>query len=259
MDKGLATIFGLAGKVAMVTGAASGLGAHFAGTLAAAGAAVVCTARRTDRIEGVAEAIRAAGGTAMAVPMDVTCAASVEAAFANSEAALGGIDILVNNAGQTAFGPFYDSDDEAWDRVMEVNLKGMWRVAVAAARRMAGRGRGGTIVNVASILGFLAKPGFAHYGASKAAVLHLTRAMALDLLASGIRVNAIAPGYFGTEMTDWYFETDAGRQEIEGLPLKRLGRLTELDGPLLLLASDASSFMNGSILTVDAGHSTRLS
>lgn len=259
MSQDVTKLLSLDGKVAMVTGAASGFGAHFARTLAAAGASVVCTARRTDRIEAVADAIRQGGGNAIAVPMDVTGNDSVEQAFAAAEAAFGVVDVLVNNAGQTAYGPFFEADDEAWDRLMDVNLKGVWRVARAATRRMIAHDKRGAIINIASILSFLAKSGFGPYGAAKGAVLQLTRTMALDLLDHGIRVNAIAPGYFATEMTDWYFESDIGRSDIETLPGKRLGRLDELDGPLLLLASDASSHMNGSVITVDGGHSVRLS
>jgi NAD(P)-dependent dehydrogenase (short-subunit alcohol dehydrogenase family) len=252
-------LFSLDGKVALVTGAASGLGAHFAQTLSAAGASVVCVARRKDRIEAVAASIRAKGGQALAVAADVTDRDSVEAAFDAAERSYGVVDVLVNNAGVSYPGLLTEIPEEQWNAVIDVNLTAVWRVSQCAARRLRDAGKRGCIINIASVLGMMAKPLFGIYGTAKAGLLQLTRNLALDCLPLGIRVNAISPGYFRTELTDWFFDTDEGQKEAELLPLGRIGRVEELDGPLLLLASDASSYMNGSVLTVDSGHSIRLS
>lgn len=252
-------LFSLEGKVVLVTGAASGLGAHFAPTLAAAGASVICVARRQDRIETVAANIRACGGQAISVAADVTDRASVEAAFDAAESCYGVVDVLVNNAGVTRPGFLTDMPEEQWNEVMNVNLTAVWRVSQCAIRRLRDAGKQGSIINIASILGVMAKSFFGNYAVAKAGLLQLTRNLALDCLPLGIRVNAISPGYFRTELTDWFFETEEGRKEADALPLGRVGRVEELDGPLLLLASDASSYMNGSVLTVDSGHSIRLS
>lgn len=254
-----AAIFSLAGRVALVTGASSGFGAHFAQVLAAAGAQVACVARRVDRVEALAQSLRDAGAQAFGCAMDVTDGDSISAGFDSVEAALGTVDLLVNNAGLSAPAPFAQMSDEQWRSVLDVNLSAPFRVSREMCRRLIAQGRPGSIVHVASILGHLAKAMFVNYGTTKGALIHLTQAMALDLLPHRIRVNALAPGYFPTEMTNPFFETDAGRQEIAALPPGRLGRLDELDGPLLLLASEASSYMNGSVVTVDHGHSVRLS
>jgi NAD(P)-dependent dehydrogenase (short-subunit alcohol dehydrogenase family) len=251
--------FSLAGRVALVTGASSGFGERFATVLAAAGAKVACVARRADRVEAVAEAIRAAGGQAMPCVMDVTDQASMRAGFDAIEAEFGTVDVLVNNAGLSAPAPFAEMSNQQWDSVLDVNLSAPFYVARETSRRLIARGQPGSIINIASILGHLAKAMFVNYGTTKGAMIHMTQYMALDLLPHGIRVNAIAPGYFPTEMTNPFFETDAGKAEVAALPPARLGRLEELDGPLLLLASDASSYMNGTVLTVDYGHSIRLS
>jgi NAD(P)-dependent dehydrogenase (short-subunit alcohol dehydrogenase family) len=250
--------FSLAGRVALVTGASSGLGAHFADVLAGAGAKVACVARRTDRVQATAAAIKARGGKAHACAIDVTDAASIARAFDEVEEALGTVDLLVNNAGATAPAPFPEMTPEHWHPVLDVNLSGPYHVSQAMARRLIARGLPGAIINIASILGHLAYLNFTSYGTTKGALIHLTRYMALDMLQHGIRVNAIAPGYFPSEMTNPFFESEAGKEEIGKLPAKRLGRLEELDGPLLLLASQAGSYMNGSVLTVDYGHSIRL-
>ncbi|WP_439386555.1 SDR family NAD(P)-dependent oxidoreductase [Ideonella sp. YS5] len=254
-----ARMFSLDGRVALVTGASSGFGERFATVLAAAGAKVACVARRADRVEAVAEAIRAAGGEAMPCVMDVTDHASMRAGFDAIEARFGTVDVLVNNAGLSAPAPFAEMSNQQWDSVLDVNLSAPFYVAREMSRRLIARGRPGSIINIASILGHLAKAMFVNYGTTKGAMIHMTQYMALDLLPHGIRVNAIAPGYFPTEMTNPFFETDMGKAEVAALPPGRLGRLEELDGPLLLLASDASSYMNGTVLTVDYGHSIRLS
>lgn len=252
--------FSLAGRVALVTGAGSGIGERMAHVLAAAGAEVACVARRVERVEAVAAAIRDAGGKAMACRMDVADKASIGPALDEVQARFGKpVHILVNNAGLSNPTLFQQMSDEQWNSLLDVNLSGPFYAAQAVAQRLIAAGQGGSIINIASILGHLAYPAFINYGTTKGALIHMTRYMALDLLSHGIRVNAIAPGYFPSEMTNPFYESEAGIKEIANLPARRLGRLEELDGPLLLLASEASSYMNGSVLTVDYGHSVRLS
>lgn len=246
--------FSLAGKTAFVTGASSGLGAHFAGVLSRAGAQVAIGARRVDRLQALADEIRARGGTAHAVALDVTNPAAVAAAFASAEAALGPIDIVVNNAGIPSHSWALKTSEAEWRDVMSVNLDGVFRVAQEAARRMVATKRPGSIINIASILGMMAKKTLAPYAASKAAVISLTQSLALEFAREGIRVNAIAPGYFATEINGDYWASDAGKRMVKGIPMARIGALGELDGPLLLLASDAGAFMTGSVVTVDGGH-----
>lgn len=251
--------FSLEGRVALVTGAGSGIGLHVAKVLAGAGARVACVARRAERVEAVAAGIRDGGGQAFACRMDVADCDSIATAMDAIERRLGHVDILVNNAGLTSPALLQDMSDEQWTSLLDVNLSGPFYVARAVAKRLIAAGRPGSIINIASILGHLAYRAFVNYGTTKGALLHMTRYMALDLLPHGIRVNAIAPGYFPSDMTNPFYATEAGKKEIANLPPGRLGRLEELDGPLLLLASDASSYMNGSVLTVDYGHSVRLS
>lgn len=246
--------FDLTGRVALVTGASSGFGDHFARVLAEAGARVVAGARREDRLHRLVDEITASGGAAHAVGMDVTDAASVAAAFAAAETKFGTVDLLVNNAGVAAPGTLHKTAEADWDWVMDTNLKGAWLVAAEAARRMLAAGRGGAIVNIASVLGMATSRGHGVYSATKAGVIQLTKHMALELAGKNIRVNAICPGYFKTEMNDEYFDSAAGEAYIAATPGGRLGRMEEMDGPLLLLASDAGSFINGALLPVDGGH-----
>jgi NAD(P)-dependent dehydrogenase (short-subunit alcohol dehydrogenase family) len=250
--------FSLAGRTALVSGASSGLGARFARALAAAGAAVVVGARRGERLAALAGEITAAGGQALATPLDVTDDASVAAAFDAAEAAFGTVDVAVCNAGIAATAPITASGPDDWDRVIEVNLHGVHRVGRECARRLVAAGRPGSIVNVASVLGLLAQANHAGYAASKAAVIQLTRTMALDLAHHAIRVNALAPGYIATDINAEFFASEAGRRYVQRLPARRLGRPEELDGPLLLLASDAGSYINGAVLVVDGAHSAKL-
>ena len=246
--------FSLAGKSALVTGASSGLGQHFARVLAAAGAKVAIAARRLDRLQQLEAELRAAGAEAAAVALDVTDRASVVRAFDAAEAALGPVTILVNNAGVPSGTYFLELTEQDWRTLMDVNLDGVFRVGQEAARRMAEKRTGGSIVNIASILGFGAIKSLSSYAASKAAVISLTKSMALELARDNIRVNALAPGYFATEFNDAFLASEAGKRLLSRVPMGRAGRLEELDGPLLLLASDAGAFMTGSVVTVDGGH-----
>ena len=243
----------LDGRVAFVTGASSGLGAHFASTLVTAGAVVAIAARRAGRLEALAKSIREAGGTVLTVELDVTDPASVEAAVAATEAALGPIQILINNAGVGEPASFLDTTEDQWRHHLGVNLDGVARVGRVVAKRMVAHGKGGSIVNTASIVGFMVARGISAYAVSKAAVVQLTKAMALELAPHKIRVNALAPGYVPTEINADFLASDTGKKMLSRFPMQRAGRLDELDGPLLLLASDAGSYMTGSIIVVDGG------
>jgi NAD(P)-dependent dehydrogenase (short-subunit alcohol dehydrogenase family) len=247
-------LLSLQGKAALVTGASSGFGRHFARVLAAAGAKVALAARRLDVLEQIASEIRGDGGDAAALEMDVTDRASVAKAVAGAEAALGPITILVNNAGVPSGAFFTKTSEEEWRSVMAVNLDGVFRVGQETARRMAANRTGGSIINIASLLGFGVIKGLSTYSATKAAVISLTKSMALELARDRIRVNALAPGYFATEFNDAYLASEAGKRMMARVPMGRAGAVHELDGPLLLLASDAGAFMTGSVVTVDGGH-----
>ncbi|MEL7045985.1 MAG: SDR family oxidoreductase [Pseudomonadota bacterium] len=259
MSGGDADVFSVRGKVALVTGAGSGLGESFAKTLAAHGSRVVCAARRLPPLERVVADIKEAGGSALAVAADVTDAAALTAAFDAAEEAFGLVDILVNCAGIQATADTLEMSEDEFTGVLDTNVSGQWRAAKICAQRLAGADKPGSIINISSILGQSARPAMAGYCASKAAVTHMTRSMALDLVGRNIRVNTIAPGYFETELTNWWLQSEEGQAAKARLPAGRFGSLHELDGPLLLLASDASSYMTGSVITVDAGHSTRIS
>jgi len=247
--------FKLNGKVALVTGASSGLGHRFAEALADAGAAVAIAARRTDRLAALKASIEKAGGRAHALALDVTDAKRIPAAVAEAERALGPIDILVNNSGTVVAERFLEHSETNWDRVIDTNLKGVFLVAQAVAKRMAERGTGGSIVNIASTAAFVTSKGVISYNASKAAVVSLTKTMALELARYKIRVNAICPGYVVSEMTIPWLESDAGKAHLARTPMRRAGRPEELDGLLLLLASEAGGFMTGSAIVIDGGES----
>ena len=251
--------FSLQGRTVLVTGASSGMGRHFVDTLADAGARVICAARRKDSVEEAAHAIRERGGQAFAVALDIGNTASVTQAFDAAEKAFGTVDVLVNNAGQIVFAPFPDISDEQWENLFNVNVTGSMRMAREFAKRLIAAGKPGNIVNITSITGQLTKPYLSIYGSAKAALIQFTKQLAIDLLPHNIRANSIAPGYFRTSMVDWYFDSPEGKLEVENLPAKRVGRLEELDGPLLLLTSEAGSYLNGVVLPVDYGHVVRIS
>jgi NAD(P)-dependent dehydrogenase (short-subunit alcohol dehydrogenase family) len=241
----------MTGKTALVTGASSGLGLHFARVLAGQNCHVILAARRFDTIAAIADEIVRDGGTASAVAMDVASSQSVEAAL---KGVSGPIDILVNNAGITATKSLLDMSEADFGQILDTNLKGVFNVAQAVARRMRAENRGGSIVNIASILGLRVASQVSAYAASKAAVIQLTKSMALEWARFGIRVNALCPGYIETPLNDDFFATDAGKALINRIPQRRLGRAGELDAPLLLLASPAGSYITGSVLVVDGGH-----
>ncbi|NYZ16631.1 SDR family oxidoreductase [Azospirillum sp. RWY-5-1] len=245
----------LAGRVALVTGATSGLGRHFATVLAAAGATVAAAGRRRDALDGLAAEVAAAGGRCLGIAMEVTDPESVRTAFEEVEAQAGRApDIVVNNAGITVTRPAMDLTPQEWSSVIDTNLTGCFTVAQAAARRMRAQGGGGSIVNIASILGRRVAGMVAPYAASKAGLIQLTKALALEWARDGIRVNALAPGYIETDLNRDFFAGEAGQRMVKRIPQRRLGRMADLDGPLLLLCSDASAYMTGSVLDVDGGH-----
>ncbi|MEZ7943399.1 MAG: SDR family oxidoreductase [Halioglobus sp.] len=246
--------FSLEGKVALVTGASSGFGKHFATVLSQAGAKVVLAARRTELIQAEADKIIAGGGEAMAVTMDVTSSASIAAALDEIESAFGVVTIVVNNAGITIPKLLLDLSDDDWTNVIDTNLTGVAYVARESARRMIAAGVGGSIVNIASILAERVQKALTNYAASKAAVVQFTKAAALEFAPYNIRVNALCPGYFNTDLNSEWFKTSEGQALIKRIPQRRTGTLSELNGPLLLLASDAGSLMTGSAVTVDGGH-----
>ena len=246
--------FRLQGRRALVTGASSGLGRHFALTLAQAGAIVIVAARSVDKLAETVTEIKAAGGDAAAVRLDVTDAASVKSAFDEIEAGGGVADVIVNNAGLAVSRPLLDQTESDWDTVLDTNLKGAWLVAQEAARRLVAAKRPGSIVNIASITGERVAGGVAPYCTSKAGVMHLTRAMALELARHGVRVNALAPGYVQTELNRDFLDSEAGQRLMSRIPQRRFGLPEELDGPLLLLASDAGAYITGSIIFADGGH-----
>ena len=244
----------LAGRNAFVTGANGGLGSHFAKTLAEAGASVAIAARRVESLVAVRDALRGSGRRVEAVALDVTDAGNVASAMEQASAALGPITVVVNNAGIAITKPLLEHTEDDWRQVIDVNLNGAWRVAQAAARHMVQHQQGGSIVNIASILGLRVSAQVPSYAASKAALIQLTKAMALELARHRIRVNALAPGYVETGINREFFASEPGQALIKRIPQRRIGKPGELDGALLLLASDAGAYMTGAVVAVDGGH-----
>lgn len=259
MSDYLTQTFGLKGKVALVVGASSGIGAQFARALALAGADVVLGARRAEKIEALAKEIAdETGARTLAVSMDVTDLDTIVKAFDTVEAAFGTCTVVCNNAGLAIPNWALEDTEEDWDTTMNTNLKGMWRVAREAAKRMMAAGTGGSIINTASILGLGVGPMQTTYAISKAGVVQMTRALALEWQRFGIRVNAICPGYFKTEINQEFLESEHGQQMVKMTPARRVGKLSELEPAMLMLACDASGFTTGVALPVDGAHTVRL-
>jgi len=246
-------IFDLTGKVAMVTGASSGLGVRFAQVLAQNGAAVALVARRADRLDAVKAQIEKSGGSAIAVEADVRDRSAMKAAFDAAEQAFGTVTVLINNAGVVHSARAVEISEEDWRRVLATNLDAVFYWAQEAARRMLAAGKGGAIVNIASVLGINPDNGVASYATAKAGVIQLTKALAIELAFKGIRVNAIAPGWIVTEINRDYLAGERGAAMKRQIPMGRFGEERDLDGPLLLLASDAGRFMTGAIIVADGG------
>lgn len=245
----------LDGELVLVTGASSGLGQHAARTLAQHGADVVVAARRTERLYALVQTLQSCGVRAHALALDVTDAAQVEAALDQAAEAMGRAPTaLVNAAGVAVTAGVLDQTEQDWDTVLDTNLKGAWLVSGACARRWVRGGTPGRIVNIASITGLRVAGGVAPYCASKAGLIQLTQAMALELARHGIRVNALAPGYVETELNRDFLRSVAGDRLRKRIPLQRFGQAQDLDGPLLLLLSDAGRYINGAVLAVDGGH-----
>ena len=253
----------LSGRVALVTGASSGLGMQFAKTLAVAGAAVVLAGRRVERLKALRAEIEASGGVAHVVTVDVTDPGSIRAAVAHAETEMGAIDILVNNSGVSTTQKLVDVTPDDYDFVMDTNTRGAFFVAQEVAKRMIARAKGaapgtftgGRIVNIASMAGIKVLSQIGVYAMSKAAVIHMTRAMALEWGRFGINVTAICPGYIDTEINHHHWATESGKKLIDMLPRKRLGKPQDLDIVLLMLCSNESHFINGTVVQADDGFS----
>ncbi len=251
----------LSGRVAFITGASSGLGAQFAKTLARAGAAVVLASRRVDKLKELRARIEGEGGDAHVVELDVTDRGSIRAAVARAETEVGSIDILINNSGVSTTQRLLDAQDEDYDFIFDTNVKGSFFVAQEVARRMVARSRGaapgtytgGRIVNIASMAGLKVLPQIGVYCMSKAAVVQMTKAMALEWGRHGINVNALCPGYISTEINQHHWKTDGGKKLIDMLPRKRVGQPADLDAVLMMLVANESHFVNGPVIQADDG------
>ena len=248
-----AQIFDLTGKVALVTGASSGLGERFAQVLAANGASVALVARRKDRIEMLQKKIQAAGGKAAAIVADVTDRAAMARAFDAAEQAFGTVTILINNAGVAHSTRAIELTEKEYRRVLDTNLDAVFFNAQEAAKRMIAAGKKGSIVNTASVLGLGVSKGTAAYAIAKAGVIQATKALALELAFKGVRVNAIAPGWFVTEINHDFLTSEEGKKLTRAIPVGRFGAEGDLDGALLLLASDAGAYIAGATVVVDGG------
>jgi NAD(P)-dependent dehydrogenase (short-subunit alcohol dehydrogenase family) len=244
----------LGGKRVLVTGASSGLGAHFARLLAGEGAQVAAAARRIDRLEQLARDCAGLPGRILPLALDVGSVAAIETGIAEAATALGGLDVLINNAGVAESERALAVTEAQWDAQLDVNLKGCFFCAQAAARVMAEQPQGGAIVNIASILGERVAASVAPYAISKAGLIQMTRALALEWARHKVRVNALAPGYVVTDINREFFAGEAGEALKKRIPMRRAGELSDLDGPLLLLCSQASRYMTGAVIAVDGGH-----
>jgi NAD(P)-dependent dehydrogenase (short-subunit alcohol dehydrogenase family) len=259
----LAYSLDLSGRVALVTGASSGLGAQFARVLARSGAAVVLAARRLEKLKDLRAQIEGEGGDAHVVGLDVTSLESIRAAVAHAETEVGSIDILVNNSGVSTTQRIQDVGEDDYDYVFDTNVKGAFFVAQEVGKRMLARAQGsapgtytgGRIINIASMAGMRPLPQIGVYAMSKAAVIQMTKALALEWGRFGINVNALCPGYIDTEINHHHWETEQGRKLVQMLPRKRVGKPEDLDSALLMLASDRSHFINGAVLSADDGFS----
>ncbi|MGJ4967185.1 MULTISPECIES: SDR family oxidoreductase [unclassified Bradyrhizobium] len=249
----MSELFDVSREVILITGASRGLGRQFARVLSARGAAVALAARQTGKLKALEAELKARGGRAAAVEMDVTSMASIVRGMDAAEAALGPVTVLINNAGIAVEKLAVEQSEADWDAVIGANLKGAYFAATEAARRMAARKTGGNIINIASVLGFSVVKFISPYAISKAGVVQATKALALELAASGIRVNALAPGYIDTDINHEVWETPAGEKLVKRIPQRRVGHESDLDGAILLLASNASRYMTGSVVTVDGG------
>jgi len=251
----------LSGRVAFVTGASSGLGAQFARTLASAGAAVVLASRRVDRLKELRAQIEGEGGNACVIELDVTDIDSIKSAVAHAETEVGSIDILINNSGVSTTQRIQDVSEADYDFMFNTNVKGAFFVAQEVGKRMLARAigaapgtyTGGRIVNIASMAGLRALPQIGVYGMSKAALVQMTKAMALEWGRFGINVNAICPGYIDTEINHRHWQTEQGKKLVQMLPRKRVGRAKDLDAVLIMLCANQSHFINGAVIPADDG------
>lgn len=246
-------LFDVSKEIILITGASQGLGRQFARLLAQRGAAVVLAARQIEKLRNLEREIAAKGGRAVAVQMDVRDLASTAAALDQAEASLGPISVLINNAGIAVEKFAVEQTEADWDSVIGANLKGAYFLATEVARRMSARQQGGNIINVASVLGLSVTKFLSPYAVSKAGIIQATKSLALELAANRIRVNALAPGYIDTDMNHDFWATPAGEKLIKGIPQRRLGAEADLDGAIMLLASNASRYMTGSVIVVDGG------
>jgi len=249
----MSDLFDVSREVVLITGASQGLGRQFARVLSAHGAAVALAARQTGKLKALEDEIKAKGGRAAAIEMDVTNNASIARGIDAAEAALGPVTVLINNAGIAVEKLAVEQSEADWDAVIGANLKGAYFAATEVARRMIARNAGGNIINIASVLGFSVVKFISPYAISKAGVVQTTKALALEFAASDIRVNALAPGYIDTDINHDVWKTPAGEKLIKRIPQRRVGHESDLDGAIMLLASNASRYMTGSVVTVDGG------